>query len=122
MLGFATEIPVSRERTIVDLLAVCKTWITGSQHTKLLQGWEGMESADDWSMSHDDETVYVSRCTNDELSIGGIRYVKREADRLEWTSEVVGSKDEHGFWVSVRVFCESATPAVRLPVPRKPYI
>ena len=122
MLMFATEIPVSREKTIADLLHVCKQWVSGSPHTTLSNNWEGMESSDDWAISTNDESVYVSKCIKDDLSVGGLRYIKRESGGLEWTTEVVGSKDSRGFWVSIRVFCESATPSIRLPLPRKPYI
>lgn len=123
MLTFATEIPVSQERSTTDLLAVCKTWILGSPYTEFSHvDFDNVNSLEDWSCSKKNESVHFARCETDNLSIGGLRYLKRESTSLEWTTEIVGTKSAESFWVSIRVSCESSAPSIRLPQPKKPYI
>jgi hypothetical protein len=74
-------------------------------------GFEGPE----WSFSKGDESVHIAECVTDQGHIGGMRYVRRESAGLEWTTEIVGSKEEASFWVAVRVSCESNAPLARLP-------
>lgn len=121
MANFSTEFPVGSNNTVEDVIRLACAWITGSPHTKMQKSdLEKLPVDAEATLSLGDEQVTVAMAKQPDFDIGGVRYVKTEAN-FEWTTSIVSRKSATEHLLSLQVNCEALNTAVRLPRPRKPY-
>ncbi|WJW75564.1 hypothetical protein QVG61_00285 [Thiohalobacter sp. IOR34] len=75
----------------------------------------------EWEHSIDSETLSYIQFDSDENKVFGLRYSKLEND-LRWITDIIGSKDDNKFLISVQVSCDASNPGTFIPNPKKPYI
>ena len=122
MLKFNTLFPVRPEAEVDELISIANTWILGSPHSQLKE--EEIESHKndlEWEYSIDSETLSYIQGSSDENKAFGLRYLKLEND-LRWITDIIGSKDDNKFFISVQVSCDTSNPGAFIPNPKKPYI
>lgn len=122
MLLFATEFPVSPDRTTADFLQAIVAWISGSPHTGFsTDELKELQQDNEADVEIDNERVQSLVTSSPDINLAGIRYVKKEKG-LEWLTSVVFSRTSSGAWVGIRVECESQRASVRLPKAKKPIV
>ncbi len=124
MLVLATEIPVSPDRSVQDLLEVGRQWILGSPHAKFTrESFPAMpEDGNEIEAIQGGDVVILGLASRSGAEpIAGLRYVQSENDGLVWSTELVGAHDGHRFLVSLRVDCEAESWR-SLPPPKKPVL
>lgn len=122
MITFTTQLPIQSHRSIVDLLDVARSWITGSPHTELIKSDLEKPLVDDLlEVSYKDENVKIIRADAEQAQLGGMRYTKNER-RIRWVTDIVGVKTANDFWVSIQVSCDKSLPSQNLPAAKKPVI
>ena len=120
LLTFKTQFPIHLATAMSDFMGCCRTWIVGSQHTKLKdvipvgvrEGRFGDES----------ESVSFGCYETGSDACGGVRYEKTDQDDIRWVTDVVGQKTETHFMVSVQLNVDSELPVERLEQGKRPYI
>lgn len=122
MLSFATEFPVTPERTTADFLQAMVTWITGSPHTKLsADTLQELAQKEEASVQRDNEYVQSLVCHTTDLDLAGLRYSRRD-NELDWLTTIAFSRTSSDAWIGIRVECESRHAAARLPSAKKPVV
>lgn len=122
MLAFATEFPIERTRTTADFLRAVQSWVLGSPHTGLAElDLAGLQTAAEWRGGRGNEYVDSVQVHGRTSESAAVRY-RRLDEGLEWLTSVVFSRTGADSWVGIRVSCESAHPAVRLPAAKKPVL
>ena len=121
MINFSTEFPIDAKSTVEDVMTLACGWVCGSPHTKIPKGaLDRLPINDEQSHITENEQVTTAIAKTSEFEIGGLRYFRRE-NGLEWTSSIVSRKSLETHQLSIQVFCEAMSTAVRLPEPKKPY-
>jgi hypothetical protein len=122
MLSFMTEIPLEHGHDADEFLRTIQRWILGSPHTCLSTiDFSAHEGPDFPRIQRANEALDISKAIADKDQIAGIRYQRRD-DGLDWTTTAVFSRSSQDSWVGIRISCESAHPAVRLPPAKKPVL
>jgi hypothetical protein len=123
MLVWSTQIPVVPSKTIDDLAAVCTKWITGSPHATWKRELVPTASGDAIvTREHGEQRISVARAYAGSDQYFGFRHHWRDADKLEWITDVIGWHSGSRFLVGVHLSCQTAGVGVRVPDPKKPYI
>jgi hypothetical protein len=118
MLNFSTEIPIDPKNSVADVLRLASEWITGSPHTVILKGaLDAVEMDVENNFEFENERVTVIHSAVDDGEIGGLKYVKKESNGLEWTSMMVCRRRRDTHVIGFQVNCEALNTAVRLPPP-----
>lgn len=123
MLVFNACFPMSCEWSVSDLLGAVLKWRAGSPHSNLSEELEHVDvECADVCLDIGSEKMILSRCDVDEASYGGVRYIEKNENDIQWTVEVVGRKSDEDFYASVKLFRDAPIPLINVPAPKKPYI
>ena len=121
MINFSTEFPIDTKVTVEEVIRLACEWVRGSPHTTVPKNeLDRLPIDDELSYSTGTEQVTTAIAKTPDFEIGGLRYVRRE-NGLEWTSSIVSLNTMGEHQLSIQVFCEALSTAVRLPEPKKPY-
>jgi hypothetical protein len=121
MANFSTEFPLDVKNTVEDVVRLACAWITGSPHTKIhKEAFAELPSDAEVTTNVDGEQVTIATAKQSDYEIGGLRYVKTEAN-FAWTTSIVSRKSATEHMLSLQVVCEALNTAAHLPPPRKPY-
>jgi len=122
MLKFSTLFPVDSDANIDRLIDVAQTWIVGSPHSQLTdEELSRHVGKAEWQHKVGSETLSFIAANTAEYNSAGVRYEKQDSE-LRWVTDIIGTKLELGFYVSVQVSCDTSNPATYIPEPKKPYI
>ncbi|SFQ45934.1 hypothetical protein [Ectopseudomonas toyotomiensis] len=122
MLTFNTQFPVNSESSIEDLLETIKTWQTNSPHTTLpKEDIKEISLTEDAIVKNKNESLQTLTLHKDKSSLLGAKHTTIQ-DSIRWTTEIVGSKKEYSFWVSIQVSCDNSLPTHKIPNTKKPHI
>lgn len=122
MLTFKTQFPVNSSKTIDDLIEAGRIWLAGSPHSKLASTMASATAiGDDWQASSGSETVVFAKPAGSE-ALCGISFENTDENTIRWTTEIVGSKKDNEFWVSIQLSVDSELPTERIDHGRRPHI
>lgn len=121
MITYKTQFPLNKERTLEDLLRIGLRWINGSPHSSLRSSLDCQSSLDEELCYYNEKESLTLVNLSCENQVCGVRYVNDDEGR-RWTTEVVGSKCEDSFWVSVQLGVDSEYPVENIRVGKRPYI
>lgn len=123
MLTFATEIPLSMQRTADDLLELAKVWLIGSPHRRITRkDLPEPVRGDVVETDYQGQKITIALASENGSELIGFRHTYVDNGNRQWTLELVGNKTINEFWCSVRAYCESLQPIPTLPKSRKPFI
>lgn len=122
MLVFNTLFPIKIDTEIEFLIKIAKKWILGSPHSTIreedLSQYTGKE---EWEHIAGSETFSFITGNTESYISAGVRYSIQDS-QLTWLTDIIGTKKDNTFMVSIQVFCETSNPAIKIPIPKKPYI
>lgn len=123
MLVFAAEFPAAEGRSVEDVLDVAREWLVGSQHYPWNNPNELPHTPGEVvDFEKEGQRVSLSTVRVGDRTFGGIRHLWDDNDDIEWSTEIVGTLDDAGLWVSVTVSCNALRPTANAPEAKKPYI
>jgi hypothetical protein len=123
MNTYSTEFPIKDGYSIDDVLSLAFEWVSESPHSII--------SADDISvlrksgnecLTFQNEELSFGRVMLSDYDIGGLKWVIRGEDGLEWVSTLVTLKKPEEHVVNIQVTCKAINTSMYLPFPKKPYI
>lgn len=122
MISYSTEFNVDEKNSIEDVLNLACEWISGSPHSDInLDDLRGVLLMQEGSYKYKSESIYTGYASSSDYEIGGLRYIKIEDEKNEWTTSIVSTKTASEQLVSIQVSCESLGTASYLPSSKKPY-
>ena len=122
MLTFKTQFPVNPSKSIDDLIEAGRVWLAGSPHSKLAPVMASASAiGDGWYASSGSETVVFAKPEGME-AICGISFENTDENAIRWMTEIVGSKRDGEFWVSIQLSVDSELPTERIEHGRRPHI
>jgi hypothetical protein len=123
MTVWTTEFPLAYGKSCEDVFAICKKWLTGSQHYSWTPEMlpeilpKGIVR-----LTHDSEEVEIGTHENQNERWIGFRHCRRAVESVHWTTEVVAYQNGTSTFVSIQLHCFTDLPNVAFPSPNKPYI
>lgn len=122
MLKFSTIFPIKSNTRIETLIDMVQVWVLGSPHSQLTEGdLLALAEQPEWQYQAGTETFSFIKADTDQYTSAGVRYEKKDS-RYRWVTDIIGAKLESDFYVAVQVSCDTGSPAIRIPEPKKPYI
>lgn len=123
MLRFNTQFTVDYKQDIHLIMEVANVWLDKSPHSAFNSAeFKKIKANSTEPLRIGKESVNTTYCKTEQYEGLGFKYENIDNNEIRWITEIVGAKTDNKFWINVQLSCDSATPQVRLPIGKKPYV
>ncbi|MCP1622211.1 hypothetical protein [Pseudomonas nitroreducens] len=122
MHTFNTQFPIDSKTSIPSFIELIKKWQIESPHSTLpKETLSLLPTHEDSYITGNSDSLQIIILNRGSQSLAGARHTTTQ-DSIRWTTEIVGSKKEFSFWVSIQVSCDNSVPTHKIPTTKKPHI